>query len=183
MLAALASLVLLQVTASAPAQSRTNRVWARVEQRLAQQNDVWFKDGEFLKNVQLLKFSFEINPHSYDVATNLGWMQENVEKYDEALATYIRYKNENPKDKDSALPEANFYFMRKAYAKVVPLLEPRIKLDPHANCYRLLAHSYERLGLLKDSKRVWDLYLSRHADDEAAKLNLKRVEKKLKGGS
>jgi hypothetical protein len=37
--------------------------------------------------------------------------------------------------------------------------------------------------MLADSKRIWELYLSKHPEDLAAKANLDRVLKKLKEGS
>jgi hypothetical protein len=85
----------------------------------------------------------------------------------------------NPQDPDAAFPEANFYFMKKAFAKVPVLLEPAIVKKPHPNSYRILAHAYDRLKMYGDSKRVWQLYLKRFPDDGAAKQNLKRVSDKL----
>jgi len=108
-------------------------------------------------------------------------MQENVEHWAEALATYVKFKNLNAGHPDAPYPEAQFYFIKKLYAKVIPLLEPTIALLPHANTFRVLAQSYERLGLLEDAKRVWTKYLSASPDDAAAKNNLNRVLKKLKG--
>ena len=60
---------------------------------------------------------------------------------------------------------------------VVPTLERHL----HPNSYRILAHSYERLGRFKDSKRVWEAYLQVHPEDETAKKNLQRVIGKIGG--
>lgn len=180
------TVAILLSTAVALAQAQENkvdRVWQALHARLERQNDYWFDKGEFPKTVQLLKFGADFFPTDGELVTNLGWMLENIDRYDEALAVYVRYKNDNPADKDSAWPEANFYFARKAYAKVIPLLEPTISKDPHANSYRTLAHSYERLNMLNDSKRIWETYLKKHPEDLTAKQNLDRVLKKLKEGS
>jgi hypothetical protein len=37
------------------------------------------------------------------------------------------------------------------------------------------------MNMLADSKRVWELYIKRFPNDDAAKNNLKRVEGKIKG--
>ncbi len=73
--------------------------------------------------------------------------------------------------------------MKRLYAKVPPVLEPSIKLatHPHPDTYRLLASSYEHLGLFADSLRVWDLYITFAKKDPQALVNRARVEKKRTG--
>lgn len=163
------------------AQSRMERIYGSMRERIVSQTDHWFDDGEFPRCIHLLRFHNEYEPNDFEVATNLGWLLESTEQWDEALATYVRYKVRNPSDIDASYPEANFYFMKKVYAKVPPLLEPTIAKKPHPNAYRILAHSYEKLGLLSDSKRVWDRYLKIAPDDGAAKRNRERVTEKLRG--
>ena len=148
---------------------------------MGRQADVWFKDGDFPRVIQELKFIYALAPNDYDIATNLGWMFENIEEWDKALAVYIKYRKENPSDPDAPFPEAHFYFAKKAYAKVPPILEPSLKMHPHANTFRQLAHAYERLNMLADAKRVWLQYISQDPNDLAAKANLAKVERKMKG--
>lgn len=148
--------------------------------RIADQTDIWFDDGDFPRIIQLLKALYEFSPTDYEVATDLGWMLENVEQYDAALATYVRYRKENAAMPDAAIPEANFYFMRRLYSKVPPILEKSIGPTLHPNGFRILGHSYDRLGMLNDSRRVWKLYTDRYPQDLRAKENLRRVEDKIK---
>ncbi len=162
-------------------QDRVNQIWEMADSRASQIMDIWFKDGEFPKCIQILKFRAEIFPDNYEIYTDLGWMQENTEHYDEALATYVRFKKQNAQNPDAPYPEAQFYFIKKLYAKVPPLLEPTLDAKPHPDSFRILAHSYERMGLLEDSKRIWTKYLSINPNDDAAKNNLTRVEKKMRG--
>jgi tetratricopeptide (TPR) repeat protein len=163
--------------------SRVEQIWDIANERISSQIDAWFTDGEFPRSIQLLEFQARMYPNDYDVVTNLGWMLENVDQDDAALAVYIRFRRDNPNSPDGPLPEAEFYFRKRAYAKVIPLLEPSIRLKPHPNAYRMLAHSYERSNLLKDSKRIWDLYLARNPSDPAAKNNRTRVEGKMRANS
>ncbi|MFZ4507014.1 MAG: tetratricopeptide repeat protein [Fimbriimonas sp.] len=165
----------------APAADRTSLIWEYAGERMARQIDIWFDEGDFPRCVQLLRVQFIQDPTDYDNATNLGWMLENIERDDEAIAIYIRFNQANPKDPDRSFPEADYYFRNKAYAKVPPLLEPVLKSKPQPNAFRILAHSYERLNQLKDSKRVWQTYIGLVPSDGAAKRNLERVERKLKG--
>lgn len=169
--------------AQQPNKARVDAIWNHAADRINTQNDVWFEDGDFPRVINLCKVMYALYPSDYEVATNLGWMLENIEKHDEALAVYIKFRTENPNDPDSAWPEANFYYMKKAYQKVPPILEPTLKMarKPHPNSFRTLAHSYERMNQLQDSKRVWQALLQHTPDDAPAKNNLNRVEQKLRG--
>lgn len=168
-----------------PESTRMQTIWQSVIQRIELQNDVWFDDGDFPRCIQALRLANNMRPANYDLATSLGWLLESTEQDDEALATYVRYKKQNPGDPDNSYPEANYYFQKRAYAKVPGLLEPAIKRvpAPHPNAFRTLAHAYERIGLLEDSRRVWSSLVRLTPQDGAAKNNLKRVETKIKGGA
>lgn len=173
------ALVLATTTGFANQSSRMDAIWRSMVGQIERQADEWFEKGEFPKSTQTLRLQFEFEPHDYEVATNLGWMLENVELWDEALAVYIRFRKMNPQDPNAAYPEANFYFRRKAYAKVPQLLEPTLPRNPHANSFRTLAHSYEKMQMYADSKRTWEALLKRDPGDEAAKNNLRRVQSKI----
>lgn len=162
---------------------RMNAIWRIAHERLELQNDYWFDAGDFPRAIQSLRVMNAVYQSDYEVATNLGWLLESTEAWDEALVVYIRYGKENAGDPDAAYPEANFYFMKKAFAKVPPLIEPTISKKPHPNSFRILAHAYDRIGMLKDSARVWKAYIELAPKDEAAKVNLKRVENKMKGNA
>lgn len=164
-----------------PNPQRMEAIWRAAYLRLEKQSDYWFDAGDFPRIINSLRLMAHVYPDDYETATNLGWLLESTEAWDEALAVYIRFKKDNPGNPDAVYPEANFYFMKKVYAKVPPIIEPSLKGKPHPNSFRILAHSYERLGLLADSKRIWLRYIELAPTDEAAKRNLERVENKLKG--
>jgi tetratricopeptide (TPR) repeat protein len=182
-LLALSAVATASWSQGAPDPKRVDLIWNHAADRLNQQTDVWFDDGDFPRVINLCRLMYGLYPDDFEVATNLGWMLENIELWDQALAVYIQFRTENPKNPDAAYPEASFYFRKKAYQKVPMLLEPTLKMatHPHSNNYRTLAHSYEKLNLLADSQRVWKQLLSVDPRDEAAKQNLARVEKKLRG--
>lgn len=182
LLAALALAVAASAVASPPPwrqDQRQQTIWNAAHNRFVDQLDYWFEDGDYPRCIQLLRVLNDIEPGNYEIATDLGWLLESIEEPDAALAIYVRFRKENPTDPDATFPEANFYFKKKIYAKVPALLEPALNQKPHPNSYRLLGHSYERMGLLADSKRVWTLYLSVNPNDEPAKNNLRRVTEKI----
>jgi tetratricopeptide (TPR) repeat protein len=164
--------------------TRVDTIWAFANERMVTQHDVWFDDGEYLMAIQLLKEEAELWPEDYDVWTNLGWMQENVEKWDQALATYVRYRRDNPQSPDAALAEADYLNRKKLYSKIPELLEPEIKRQgAHPNNFRILARAYERQKMYADSVRVWKAYIKRAPADLQAKRNLDRVQKELAHGT
>ena len=164
--------------AQAPSKARLDAIWDAVDDRMARQIDVWFDEGDFPKAINGLTIESYYYPHDYDVVTNLGWMHENVEDWEKALQTYATYRKSNPQDKDAALPEGQYYLMRKQYAKVPPLLEPTLSLHPHPNVYRILARAYERMNKFSDAVRVWKQFLAVYPDDGQGKVNLARDQKK-----
>ena len=166
---------------AAPQKDRLNAIWTIAQERLNKQNDYWFEEGDFPRCIQTLRLMATVYPADYEVATNLGWLLESTEENEEALAVYIRYGKDNPGDPDAQYPEANFYYMKKAFSRVPAIIEPTLKSKPHPNSFRILAHSYERMGMLMDSKRIWDALLAMTPADEAAKRNRERVENKMKG--
>lgn len=161
------------------AAARQEAIKTALINRISIQNDFWYDEGDFPRVVELLRYAYELNPSDYEIATNLGWMLENLEMYGEALAVYQRFRKENPNDPDAPFPEANFYFFRKAYNKIPPLLEKTLDKNPHPNSFRILAHSYDRMGMVKDCVRVWTLYVKLHPEDARGKENLKNAQEKL----
>lgn len=162
---------------------RVDLIWSHADNRVSRQIDRWFKDGDYLRCIQGLRIRAEAAPSDYQTWTDLGWMLENVQAYGEALSVYVRFRLGNPQDPDAPFPEASFYAQRRLWARVPPLLEPTLAAKPHPNTYRTLARAYEQQGMLTDSQRVWKALLARTPNDGAAKMNLDRVERKLKGGS
>lgn len=183
MIAAIIGLYLstLPIQAQGTEQQQLDAIWAAANSRMEQQIDVWFDDGQFPMCVQLLRMEYELFPHDYEIATNLGWMFENIEQWNDAVSVYERYLRENRSNPDAALPLAQYWFLKRQYVKVPPVLEGFIKPNSHPNNYRILAHSYERLGRLKDSVAMWEKYIALAPEDKAAKINMARVQKKIDG--
>ena len=179
-LAVLISLPLI-VVAKPQGGARIDRIWAAAEQRFVMQSNSWWNDGDFLRCIQLLRFQAELKPDDYEVVSDLGWMLGNVEAYDEELATYLKYKSNKDAGLDANYPLASYYFTKKLYAYVPPLVEPMMKKKLEPNYYRMLANSYEKMGFLSDSERVWKVYLAQGVEDGQAKANLSRVQSKKAG--
>ena len=158
-------------------QSQTEDILAYMRGRINRQNDAWFHDGDFVPVIQNQEILVQIDPQDEDTWSSLVWMYQNVEDPQMEWLTAKRFAAANPTYSDSNYYEALFLFRHRMYAKVPALLEPAIKFVPpaDANCYRLLAHSYTRMGYLADSLRVWDAYIKINPNDGQAKVNRKKV--------
>src|SRR5437660_1077756 len=113
-LAALSMVALGKPSAQNGKQGRVDAIWETAENRMRHQIDVWFDNGDYPRCIQTLKLLAKADPADYETQTDLGWMLENVERYDEALAVYVHYRKSFPSLPDAAFPEANFYFMKRA---------------------------------------------------------------------
>ncbi|MCW5936419.1 MAG: tetratricopeptide repeat protein [Fimbriimonadaceae bacterium] len=175
----------LEAGAQEPPQpeDRSEAIYQRAAGRMEELNDAWFRDGEFPRINQSLRFLVEADPRDEERASDLIWMLGNVEERTEAFAYAIRFKNANPDYADAAYYEAQLWFNAKAYTRVVPLLEPALRMTPppHVNALRFLAHSYNRLGYYEDAVRVWDMVVHRNPNDGAAKKNRADILKKWRG--
>ena len=178
------SLVAMYVPAQAGGETeRIDVIMSYVEGRAADEADAAFDRGDFPRATQVLRFRNRVLPDYELVATDLVWMLLSVQYYDEMLATGKRFRLENPTNPDAGLMEAQFYWQKRAFARIPSILEPMLTVGktPHANTFRVLANSYSRLGFYADSVRVWELYLKQSPDDAAAKKNLNRAKDKVLG--
>ena len=163
--------------------SGTQEILSATYQRLGDQRDYWFQDGEFPLVAHSLRFQTEWLPADYDLVTSLGWMYGNMDMFDLEISVYTHFMQAFPMEPEAYYPLAEFYFKKRSYPHVVAILEPSLKLGkvPHANSYRVLAHSYDRLGFFQQALGVWETYIKLNPGDQAAKLNRDKVRKKLGG--
>ena len=162
--------------------TREAEIWSAFNDRVTTQIDVWFKDGEFLKSIQIISVQYELDPKDYEVATNLAWMLENVEEWDKGLAVYKRYAKDNASSPDAFQPLAESYFLKRKFADAITVLAPIVGKVPklHPNMYRMLGTSYERVKKYKEAIPVWEMYIKLAPNDGQAKVNLERVKTKLR---
>lgn len=158
-----------------------NEIVLSARNRISQNNDVWFRDGEFLPVIQSQNVLAEVNPHDEESWSNLEWMYFNISSIDMQWLVCRRFRQQNLNYADGPYYEAKLFYFNKSYAKVPALLEPSLKMTPppDGNVFRFLAHSYEKMGYYEDSLRVWDMYLKGNPKDSQAQKNRDKVAKSL----
>lgn len=162
--------------------ARLDEIWDHIDNRFVTQSDVWYKLGEFPLCIALLRVQSAYSPDDYDIVTNLGWMLENIEQYDESRAVYLDFGNRHPNDGDAMYFLGLSYYTKKEYANVIKVLEPTLVKKPGPNTYRTLARSYELIKKPAEAIRIWELQLKRFPNDPAAVANIKRVKAKMEAG-
>ena len=78
-----------------------NKTLEAAVDRISEQVDYWFDRGDFPRVVAALKALYELDTKDEESLENLGWMLENMEKHDEALAYYVRFRKEHPEVRDA----------------------------------------------------------------------------------
>jgi tetratricopeptide (TPR) repeat protein len=176
-IAALVSALLL--SGAAFSQDRIDEIWTHATNRFVDQMDQSFEDGDFPFVISMLRVSYADEPNNYETATNLGWMLENVQEWQQAEDFYKQFIKDNPGNPEAAYPLGFFYYMRKRYSEAEAVLEPTLTKAVHPNTFRILAKCYEREQRYKDAIRVWELQIKKWPDDLPAKANIDRVKKKM----
>lgn len=167
---------------SRPKVTETGRmgvIWNAYQDRLASQTDHDFEQGDFPKVIQLLKVQTDMDRQGYERWTDLIWMLGNVEEYAAQIAAARQFRNYNLTNPEAWYPEAEIYFIKRAFVKVIPIMEEAIRLKGtiHPNSYRILANSWTRLGFKSEAIRVWEQMLKRYPNDDRAKVQLDRLKK------
>lgn len=167
---------------SRPKVTETGRmgvIWNAYEDRLGTQTDHDFEQGDFPKIIQLLKVQTDMDRQGYERWTDLIWMLGNVEDYAGQIATARQFRNYNLTNPEAWYPEAEIYFIKRSFVKVIPILEEALKLQGtiHPNSYRILANSWTRLGFKTEAIRVWEQMLKKYPKDERARIQLDRLKK------
>lgn len=167
---------------------RMGRIEGAFQDRLNAETSELFDNGEFPRAIGVLMVQTRYWPTDYERATDLIWMLGNIRDRPRELGEAAWFRITNSENPDAWYPEAQVHFMDRAYPAVVPLLTRAVQVSQRTgrplqpNGWRLLAHSYDRVGLLDLSLRTWDEYIRLAPDDLAAQRNRERVAQKLAEG-
>lgn len=159
-------------------QGRMGEIFGGYLDRMGSQIDNDFEEGDFPRVINLLKIQADTDRSGYEIWTDLIWMLGNVELYDEQIATARQFRTYNPTNSEAWYPEAEIYFLKRSWVKVVPIMEEALKLpgQHHPNSFRILALSWTRLGFNTEAMRVWEAMLKSYPDDERARTQLNRLK-------
>jgi tetratricopeptide (TPR) repeat protein len=161
-----------------PAQSEAhiNAILDEAAVEIWAQSDRYWHEGMHFRLMGALYMVIEMDPHWLEAYTNLGWLLESNHKDEAAVGTYLRCISLNPEAWAPYFDLGYFYYNHKQYDQALePLVASTERKPTSLNPWRLLAHTYTKLGRLDDALRVWNRILETASDDPGAKHNQQEV--------
>ncbi|MCL6624621.1 MAG: hypothetical protein K6T17_08420 [Fimbriimonadales bacterium] len=179
--------------------NRVNFIYSTYEDLLLRRLDAHYHAGEFHQSANIYQILYGIHPDDATLVRTWAWMLGNANEFDEAFSVMMSFRLAHPSDARAALGEAELFVQQareedrlpragppgpgsSLWWRVPPLLEPHLqKKDLPVNAYTFLSASYEKVGLLRQALRVWELRQERFPDDPACTPNINRLKKLLQG--
>lgn len=148
---------------------------------LWKQTDVYWHEGDYPRIIALDRIIVQADPHFAECYATGGWLMESLGRKSDAEAFYQQGVANN---RDVSYTYYNlgcfYYNTLKDYAASAEVFRQDAKVaDTQANDYKMLAHSYERLGRLKEALATWQAVKKRWPDAPAIEPNMNRVKAKL----
>lgn len=167
-----------------PAASKTDDVADTIlndiANRLWEQGDKYWHDGDYQRVVGLGRIIMEIDPTDEEVVDSMAWLlwsMGDIKGADELLKYAI---SKAPKQ---GMLYANFgghLYRTKRYEDAAKYLEQGIKVGGVTSAaYSFLGHTYSRLGKLKEAVETWRECVKRFPKYPAGPPNLKAAEARL----
>ena len=153
-----------------------------VVDRLWELTDVHWHKGEYNHIVNLCKMVVAADPSQVDAFGNAGWLLWSMNRDAEAIAVYEAGLKANP-NSFYMYDELGFYYYnrKKNYPAAIKYLERASQFpDSRMNTLHTLAHAYEKSGNLESCAKTWER-AAKDPGDAAARTNLARVRKKMRG--
>ena len=167
-----------------PAASKTDDVADAIlndiGNRLWEQGDKYWHDGDYQRVVGLGRIIIEIDPKDEEVVDSMAWLlwsMGDIKGADELLKYAIS------KSPTQGMLYANFgghLYRTKRYEDAAKYLEQGIKVGGVTSAaYSFLGHTYSRLGKLKEAVETWKECVKRFPKYPAGPPNLKAAEARL----
>ncbi|MCH8273803.1 MAG: hypothetical protein IH851_03350 [Armatimonadetes bacterium] len=181
--------------------NRANEIYDEYEARLDRRIDGLYHSGEYDAIIDVYRVLVGIRPHDAETHGGLAYALGNVERHADAFQELVRFRRGHPDDPAAAFNEAQDYHkwarnrdtelfnneetqgqVSKLWARIPALLEPVIERSATAGNYSLLARAYEKMGLFRESLRIWEMRRERRPGDPAVQQGIERLKRKLTGG-
>lgn len=167
-----------------PVATKTDDVAAAIlndiANRLWEQGDKYWHDGDYQRVVGLGRIIIEIDPKDEEVVDSMAWLlwsMGDIKGADELLKYAIS------KVPTQGMLYANFgghLYRTKRYEDAAKYLEQGIKVGGVTSAaYSFLGHTYSRLGKLKEAVETWKECVNRFPKYPAGPPNLKAAEARL----
>lgn len=184
--AATAAALLATPSFAAPPQGavmQVDGITNRVIDNVWANTDRYWHDGDYNRCVALLRVCVEADP-SFDEAVSTGaWLLWSMGDKPAANALLQRSTAIAPNKWLAHYTFGEQLFTRREYKDVIPHMQKATQFPgAPSQAWKMLAHSYDKTGQYQKSLAAWQQVVKKYPQDVAGPVNLKRVEKKVKGG-
>jgi tetratricopeptide (TPR) repeat protein len=165
---------------AAPATSETTAqlegIDANIAGNLFQRGDAYFDQGDYPRTVALDRIIVVADPGFLECYATGGWLMESLGRLKDAEAFYQDGIAKNPNSSYMEYSLGMFYFNTlKDYPSAVAVFQADAR-DPGSSDidWKMLAHSYERIGQYQDAVAVWTEIKKRWPASPAVQYNLNK---------
>jgi len=150
---------------------------------LVGETDWWWHAGDYPQIIRALETAVWLDPSWSEGFANAAYLYWSLGRNTEALATYHKNVQLNPRDWGAHF-ELGFYYFNalKRYADAVPEFARARELGAAPEQARMHAHALEHAGRPRDALAVWREIQAQVPDDLVVQGNVRRLEESLGGG-
>jgi tetratricopeptide (TPR) repeat protein len=155
-------------------------VFADVANNLRMQSDEYFHEGDYERAISAMRLIAEMDPTDDQAYAVASWLLDSEGKEAEGIALLELGLARN-KDRYELYAElGQRYFHMERYAEAARYFQSALKFkDCPVMYWHMLAHSYEKSGLLEKCIETWQHAGELEPGSVVVKNNLERVQKKL----
>jgi len=158
----LASFLILASFPSLRVQAQTSSVQvegiiSRVTDKLWNQNEIYWHHGDYPRIIALDRIITQTDPTFVECYATGGWLMESLGNLDDAEAYYMQGVARNPRVSYAYWNLGFFYFStRHDYPEASRILKmDTAERGADINDWKMLAHSYEKMGDWNDAVATW----------------------------
>jgi len=155
-------------------------VFARVADLLWEKSDDYFHEGYHERCISVMRLVTEIDPTDVRAFAVGSWLIDSRGRDAEGIAFLERGLALNSDRYDLYAELGHRYFHMENYPKAAQYFQAATGFkDCPVTLWHMLAHSYEKSGLLEKAVQTWEHSAVLEPDDPVVQRNLDRVKKQL----
>lgn len=183
--AVLLAFVLLSTSASVQSAEstalpgRSGAILNQIMNRISIQTDEWFHDGAYLRSVQGQKMLVAYNPRDLESYHLAAWLLWSSGRPDEAQDVYYAALRANPQSWETPFELGMHWTGRRDYSQAAFWFTHAVLRGGPPECWKMLAHTYRRLGYLETALGIFQYLVPMAPDDPAVPLNIERLQRMI----
>ena len=145
-------------------QIQANGIVSSVVDKLWDQTDAYWHAGDYPRIIALDRVITEADPQFLEAYSNGGWLMDSLGRTQDALAYYTLGTRNNPHSEYAYWNLGFLYFSTvHDYPAAARAFRSAVQQkDSDLNCWKMLAHSYEKAGQWDEAVATWQQTRARY---------------------